>query len=552
MQRFKVGIFSIFSFLVVVGIGYLYKATALLLCGIVGFHSLTCSGQLLRRTNTAVAMQSSAAAVVLDETLQAQSPSQVRTQSWTLEFSRYQAQSYGSQVRCSISGQEKTKLVQSGDSLNGRIPWAWCDGGGCQEGYATISGTFQGSQVTMRLAPPSFGGFEKTFSGTASGTGAYSGSITPLGICSGGPIGSFQLTSDSPVTQTPRKNLTFELSSVRQISADAVEVYVESTGGEGCRFITTMRKQGNRVYQESMRFVPSSPAACGLSAFNVQYQADGNGFRIDSQSVKGSREVLTIQILRNGSARATYQGDFGQSSTTFSNPSLSSISSGSPSTGNASRSATAQLCELGRGICTLISELSKAVTFWSAGVLGLKAGLAGPALSAAARGAAFIASADIMVKALSVGFIANFTCWMVFDKEGSLPPLPFVDKIFKFTRDLPKAPGGTYGEFTYDFVGATSGDSFDQKIAAMRSKVRKALGLDICDEATDTSSEEAPVCVPCRASRNRHGIQLTCPDPPYALKYNGLGNNINWCECQHRQLIRGRDRCPVPQPLPSL
>jgi len=64
-------------------------------------------------------------------------------------------------------------------------------------------------------------------------------------------------------------------------------------------------------------------------------------------------------------------------------------------------------------------------------------------------------------------------------------------------------------------------------------------------------STEQPVCLPCQARRDRHGVQLSCSDPLYGLKYNGLGSKIEWCECQHRYLIQGRFRCPIPQPLPK-
>lgn len=121
--------------------------------------------------------------------------------SWTLEFPRYQAQTVGSETRCVISGQEQTKLVQSGSSLNGRIPWTWCSSNGsCQNGYATVNGTIQGGQVAIRLNPPSFGGFEKSFSGTSNNGREYSGRVTPLGMCVGSQLGTFRLTSDTPIS----------------------------------------------------------------------------------------------------------------------------------------------------------------------------------------------------------------------------------------------------------------------------------------------------------------------------------------------------------------
>lgn len=123
--------------------------------------------------------------------------------SWTLEFPRYQAQTVGSETHCVISGQEQTKLVQSGSSLNGRVPWTWCSSNGsCQNGYATINGSIQGNQVAIRLDPPSFGfgGFEKSFSGTSNNGREYSGRVTPLGICAGSQLGTFRLTSDTPIS----------------------------------------------------------------------------------------------------------------------------------------------------------------------------------------------------------------------------------------------------------------------------------------------------------------------------------------------------------------
>ncbi|MDJ1173267.1 hypothetical protein [Roseofilum capinflatum] len=485
------GIVSFLGLILVHG-SWINRLLAVVLCGLLGADSGLCIATAAKVSGRSVAATSGVVSQPVDRDLWEGLSNQIAQATpptgytiWTLEFPEYRVPNSGG--RCSIQGDEEVNLIRSGNQLSGVIrPSA------SQDPTASITGTIRsrGERVELTIYPLTEEGFIQEFEGTVNRNNPeeYSGTVTPMGRCTGSREGDFTLTLDEviPEDDITKKNLEFAFSKVNVLSSQLVELYLESLGGEGCQFITTIRKDGDRVYQESMRFVSASREACGLPSFEVQYDPEGNGMTINSTSVNtGNLEQFTVSN-RGGYALGTYIGDYQTGSIRFPSPSATSLPDRSRRRPNSyNQFALARICEFGQGLCNLLGALSDAVGAWSLGILGLKfAGAVVPALGAAVTTAGFVASSGVILAAFSTSFIVDATCWLMFGEPGSPPPIPFADKLFKFLDD-DIAEG--IAEYTFDLAIS---DAKEQN-ELLRTTLREALGLDVCDEPLNSELFEA-------------------------------------------------------------
>ncbi|MDJ1170009.1 hypothetical protein PMG71_11280 [Roseofilum sp. BLCC_M154] len=468
------GIVSFLGLILVHG-SWINRLLAVVLCGLLGADSGLCLATAAKVSGRSVAATSEVVSQPVDRDLWeglsnqiAQATPPTGYTSWTLEFPEYRVPNSGG--RCSIQGDQEVNLIRSGNQLSGVIrPSA------SQDPTASITGTIRsrGERVELTIYPLTEEGFIQEFEGTVNRNNPeeYSGTVTPMGRCTGSREGDFTLTLDEviPENDITKKNLEFAFSKVNVISSQLVELYLESLGGEGCQFITTIRKDGDRVYQESMRFVSASREACGLPSFDVQYDPDGNGITINSTSINtGNPERTTFNNL-GGEVLGNYIGDYQNSSKRFPGPTpvLPPDPSPRPPT-SYNQFALAKVCEFGQGLCNLLGGLANATSAWS-GIVTLLEGI--PFLAGAVTGAGFVASSQIMLGAFSVGFIVNTTCWLMFGEPDSLPNIPFAEEIFQFFDIV----NDGLVDYAYEFAVS---DTREQ----LRIQLREALGLDVCDE----------------------------------------------------------------------
>ncbi|MDJ1184842.1 hypothetical protein [Roseofilum casamattae] len=497
LRWFILGIVSFLGLILVQG-SWINRLLAVVLCGVLGADSGLCIATVAKVSGISVAATSEMVSQPVDlstvdfnlpedlsnQIAQATPPSIYKR--WTLRFPEYRVPSSG--ARCSIQRTNEVTLIESGNQFHAVLPET-----SNQDPTAVVSGRIRsrGERVELTIYPLTDEGFEQEFAGTVrrNNSEEYSGTVTPKGRCTGSPEGDFTLTLDGiiPQDEIAKQELNFAFSKVNVISSQLVELYLESTAGEGCQFITTIRKDGDRVYQESMRFVSASREACGLSSFEVQYDSEGNGMTMNGTSVNtGNPEQLTISN-RGGYALGNYIGDFQSNVIRIPSPSAISLPNRSRQRPNSyNQFALARVCELGKGLCNLLGALSQAISSWTLGVLVLASRY--PFIAGVIATQGFVASSRAMLAVFSVGFVANMTCWLMFAKPGTLPPIPFANKVFKFadSKPLPRAFGDkNIAQFEYEFLQDSG------PVELVRTQLREALGLDICDEPLNNEFFEA-------------------------------------------------------------
>lgn len=86
----------------------------------------------------------------------------------------------------------------------------------------------------------------------------------------------------------------------RQITSDTFEI--EFSSNKGCKFVISIRKKGDEIYQESIKFTSPSAEICGLSGFTAFASPDGNQMDI---KIDNSSDYITIQRIDENNLKAT-------------------------------------------------------------------------------------------------------------------------------------------------------------------------------------------------------------------------------------------------------
>lgn len=259
--------------------------------------------------------------------------------------------------------------------------------------------------------------------------------------------------------------IAFQLSAAKQIAAGQFQLEMTSTQREGCRFISTIRKNGSQIYQEAIEFIAANPATCGMSSYKSTFQPGGN--KIATQI---GNEIFSLNATST-SAAITYRNPVG---TTV--PVGSFALKPKPSAGG--NTETSQLCEFFKKACDVVSSISDGS--FITGPISAALQKAYPQLMTVSQSkdvskitglALAPALSSVIAKYIPVLgttlMIGEFTCWFLI--KGGLPPIPVLEKATN---------SGT--NFAYSVAGSYATSEVTSTIDKGLETIRKALGIDIC------------------------------------------------------------------------
>ncbi|MCS6813069.1 MAG: hypothetical protein NZ772_05785, partial [Cyanobacteria bacterium] len=151
-----------------------------------------------------------------------------------------------------------------------------------------------------------------------SGTGIFNHPPLPTSELSGEGIdisrnpGNQQSTSqpqqNSPnrIPNNPQqvgiKTVSFGAPSIRNISSNTFELSQSSP--EGCKYVILIKREGELVYQDSVRFISPSVNICGAPSFTTKL--DPTGTKAELQ-LDGSSGILIIQKLSDELIQGVYK-----------------------------------------------------------------------------------------------------------------------------------------------------------------------------------------------------------------------------------------------------
>ncbi len=217
--------------------------------------------------------------------------------------------------------------------------------------------------------------------------------------------------------QSDSNTTGFFIPAFRELSPDKFELDLVTV--EGCKFTTTIRKRDGRIYQESLRFNPSSLEVCKIGAFNAQLQPDGNRIEIE---VNEPRTSLILEKIGSDSIKRTYKSSTGQILTdTVPIPERFKEILEASSRAKSLRNKGGDETKVVEGLCRIAKFGCDALSIVSG--VGALAAL-NPATAAAA--AAFVAPAA--TAGALTALIGNAVCFAMF---GGVPP------VFSAAGNLP-------------------------------------------------------------------------------------------------------------------
>jgi hypothetical protein len=190
--------------------------------------------------------------------------------------------------------------------------------------------------------------------------------------------------------------------SFRKLSSDRFEL--EMVSPEGCKFVNIIRKTEKQIYQESIKFIPSSIEACKAEAFTASLQP--NGERIEVQ-MQASRSSLIIEKVNSSLIKRTYTDSTGKStsdSITIPEKYRKLLTAEANS-----KSISSTLCKVAEAACDALSIITG---------LGALANLAGGGVAIA--GGILVANPATAPIAALVALAGGVACFAMF---GGVPPI---------------------------------------------------------------------------------------------------------------------------------
>lgn len=104
------------------------------------------------------------------------------------------------------------------------------------------------------------------------------------------------------IQQVGIKTVSFGAPSIRNISSDTFELSQSSP--EGCKYVILIKRKGDLVYQDSVRFISPSVNICGAPSFTTKL--DPTGTKAELQ-LEGSSGILIIQKLSDELIQGIYK-----------------------------------------------------------------------------------------------------------------------------------------------------------------------------------------------------------------------------------------------------
>lgn len=298
-------------------------------------------------------------------------------------------------------------------------------------------------------------------------------------------------TSPRGQTVAPR-SISFGVPSVNQLSPETFEL--EQVSREGCKLITKIKKKENQIYQESIKFIPSSVEVCGSQPFTARLQPDGS--RIEVQ-VEASSDFLIAEKVNTESVKVTYKTIKGETELGVF-PLQTKAGSGIPKSLNSyklpiqiadTRTEAIQeaACKFGRRTCAGLQLLGSTFAVGTAVWEGLAFAAAG----------AFVAAPAVVGFTFAMS-VVGMSCWVMFggDPPSDINPVVGgVDKLvpgFKTGWDWKGAVEGVMNESDAKYqspegrgIREPGKSPIDQALAEFRKKV----GLDFCDKKLPQQTE---------------------------------------------------------------
>ncbi len=150
------------------------------------------------------------------------------------------------------------------------------------------------------------------------GTDIFSNPTPPNSTPSGTGIDIFSNPGNQQPTSQPQQNppnripnnvqqigiktVTFGTPSITNISSDTVELSQSSP--EGCKYTIVIKRKGDLVYQDLVKFTSPNVNICGAPSFTTKFDSDGTRSELQ---IEGSSGMLIVQKLSDELIRGVYK-----------------------------------------------------------------------------------------------------------------------------------------------------------------------------------------------------------------------------------------------------
>lgn len=272
--------------------------------------------------------------------------------------------------------------------------------------------------------------------------------------------------------------VNFNPPSLTQLSPNTFNLEFASDRGD--RFVSTIQKTEESIYQESIRFTPGSSETQNLTPFTARFNPEGN--RIELQ-FDGSTDSLAIQKVSEDSARVTLQTPNGETEVgDFTLPPTND-----PFAGLGEDLQNQLFCSFGQGFCNSLKFIGNIASVISAAT--------DPLVALGIPASPTIAALGTITK------VTGYTCTAMFGDDAALTntilnQIPFgkivgnlggpllkvgtepVNQVFNFGKSLIKLKSS---------VDAATGQAppADPQNSLL-GQIRAQLGLDVCDKIANT------------------------------------------------------------------
>lgn len=265
------------------------------------------------------------------------------------------------------------------------------------------------------------------------------------------------------------REIAFLPTSIKELAANTFEM--QTSSNDGSKFIVTIKKQGNEIYEDSFRFVPSNEQFTGLEAFTGRFQPDGN--RLDIK-FDNSQESLVLENVNNDKVKATYTTATGQKE-------INEI----PVPKNLE--TLPKICNSAKKFCQGVNKIDAAVSALESSIKITKYGWlkVAPKLVGALK---ILNPLSRYYDATKFALkITKFVCWFMF---GGTPPISW-EYVFKQIADIEnpalKELVKVSFKVTFKFILQQNNGQLQNQIDQGLANLRKKLGLDLCDKQPSIS-----------------------------------------------------------------
>ncbi len=276
--------------------------------------------------------------------------------------------------------------------------------------------------------------------------------------------------------------INFNVPTLTQLSENSFALEFASDRGD--RFVSTIQKTEDRIYQDSIRFTPSPSDPPNLAPFTASINPEGT--QIDLQ-FDGSPDSLRIEKINQESARVSLETPNGETEVAV--VPIVPIQD-DPFAGFGEQLQNELLCSFGQGFCNALGFMGSVAGFFSA--------VTAPLVAAGIPASPTISALGTITK------IAGYTCTALFGGDGALVStvlneIPFGKLAGRLGGPLLKLGGVNSVDEIFNFgksilnlnssIEMVTGEAPpDNPDSSVLESIRERLGLDICDDPMPSQS----------------------------------------------------------------